>query len=115
MSDQPSRLVQRLRVNTADRIANLVKQHERYMRRDRSSPVWIRVKRAGEEGGDVVGKVQYLVRHSMCKKKYSDGVWSAVLDNPSNPHPGWTEAGEVYIVVREEEVQVTLAEVTVLL
>ena len=34
--------------NKADRIAHLVEQHERYMRRERSSPVWVRVKGAGE-------------------------------------------------------------------
>ena len=58
MTEQPPRLVKRPRVNTADRIAHLVGQHERHVRRDRSIPVWIRVKMAGEEGGDVVGKVQ---------------------------------------------------------
>ena len=34
-----------------------------------------------------------------------------MLDNSSNPHPGWTEVREVYIVVGEEEVQVARAEV----
>ena len=59
------------------------------MRRDRSSPVWVRViKGAGEEGGDVVGEVQYLVRHNRCKKKWSEGGWRAVLDNPSDPTQG---------------------------
>ena len=74
MAEQPSRLVKRPRVNKVDRIAHLVEQHERYMRRDRSSPVWICVKRAGEEGGDVVGKVQYLVRHNRCKKSIVRGL-----------------------------------------
>ena len=32
-----------------------------------------------------------------------------MLDNPSDPHPGWTEVREVNIVVGEEEVQVTAA------
>ena len=52
---KPPRLVKRPRVKKADKIAHRVEQHERYMRRDRSSPVWVRVKRAGEEGGDMVG------------------------------------------------------------
>ena len=44
MAEQPPRLVKRPRVKKADKIAHLVEQHERYMRRDRSSPVWVRVK-----------------------------------------------------------------------
>ena len=53
----------------ADRMARLVEQHERPMRRDRSCPVWIRVNMAGWEWGGVVGKAQYLaiVRHNRCK------------------------------------------------
>ena len=34
-----------------------------------------------------------------------------MLDNPSDPHPGWSGVKEVYIEAGEEEVQVTLAEV----
>ena len=70
MAEQPTtcRLVKRPRANKADRIAHLVDQHERYTRRDGSSPVWIRVKTAGEEGRHVVGKVQSLVRHYRCKQ-----------------------------------------------
>ena len=85
MAEQPPRLVKRPRVNKADKIAHLVEQHERYMRRDRSSPVWVRVKGAGEEGGDVVGKVQYLIRHNRCKKKYSEGGGGQCWITPATP------------------------------
>ena len=46
----------------------MVEQHERYLRRDRRSPVWIRVKRAGMEGEDVVGRVQCLVKYNKCRQ-----------------------------------------------
>ena len=45
-------------VKTTDELDHMVEQHERprYLRRGRRSPVWIRVKRAGEEE-DIVGRV----------------------------------------------------------
>ena len=111
MAEQPPRLIKKPRVKKADKLDHMVEQHERYLRRDRRSPVWIRVKRAGQEGEDVVGRVQCLVRYNKCRKKYGNGGWRAVVDNPRDPHPGWSGVKEVYMEVGEEEVQVTLNDV----